>query len=222
MEFIRIFYDREYVCRVLSKLEIFEDFSEDELKKVFNLHEILEFGKEEILHFQKENCEYMEIILEGEVRIQNIDENGNILTIESFFVGDIIGANLLFSKDSRYPMTIISAKKTFTLKLNKAEIIYLCHKRESFMIRLFEEISDKAVILSGKINDITNKTIRQRIMEYLNNERNIQNSSIILLKISKKELAEKLGVARSSLGRELKKMKEEGLVDYDPWTITIL
>lgn len=164
----------------------------------------------------------MEIILEGEVRIQNIDENGNILTIESFFVGDIIGANLLFSKDSRYPMTIISPKKTFTLKLNKAEIIYLCHKRESFMIRLFEEISDKAVILSGKINDITNKTIRQRIMEYLNNERNIQNSSIILLKISKKELAEKLGVARSSLGRELKKMKEEGLVDYDPWTITIL
>ena len=40
--------------------------------------------------------------------------------------------------------------------------------------------------------------------------------------MSKKEWADKLGVQRPSLSRELIKMKEEGIIDYDKDTISIL
>lgn len=39
--------------------------------------------------------------------------------------------------------------------------------------------------------------------------------------MSKKDWAEKLGVQRPSLSRELIKMKEEGLIDYDKEKIFI-
>lgn len=42
-----------------------------------------------------------------------------------------------------------------------------------------------------------------------------KNNTTIKLSISKKELAKKFGIQRPSLFRELKKMKEEGLIDYN-------
>jgi len=39
--------------------------------------------------------------------------------------------------------------------------------------------------------------------------------------MTKKELAERLGIQRTSLSRELNKMKKDGLIDYDAHSITI-
>ena len=39
--------------------------------------------------------------------------------------------------------------------------------------------------------------------------------------MTKKELAERLGIQRTSLSRELNKMKKDGLVDYNTHSITI-
>jgi Mn-dependent DtxR family transcriptional regulator len=40
--------------------------------------------------------------------------------------------------------------------------------------------------------------------------------------MTKKELAEKIGVQRPSLSRELNKMRKDGLITYDPTQITII
>ncbi len=42
------------------------------------------------------------------------------------------------------------------------------------------------------------------------------------LRLTKKSLAEKFGVQRTSLSRELNKMREDGLIDYDAYSITII
>ncbi|QGU94225.1 hypothetical protein GOM49_02925 [Clostridium bovifaecis] len=47
------------------------------------------------------------MIIQGEIIVQKIDEDGSILTIEKFRTGDNLGGNLLFSKDNSYPMTIM-------------------------------------------------------------------------------------------------------------------
>ena len=41
-------------------------------------------------------------------------------------------------------------------------------------------------------------------------------------RVTKKDLAEKFGVQRSSLSRELNKMRKEGLIEYDAYSITII
>jgi Mn-dependent DtxR family transcriptional regulator len=46
--------------------------------------------------------------------------------------------------------------------------------------------------------------------------------SPIILSLSKKEFAEKIGVQRTSVSRELAKMRREGLIQYDRQTMTIL
>ena len=58
-------------------------------------------------------------------------------------------------------------------------------------------------------------------MDYLKYEYHIQKSNIITINISKKDLAERLGIQRSSLSRELNKMRKDGLLEYDARTVTL-
>ena len=67
-----------------------------------------------------------------------------------------------------------------------------------------------------------NRTIRECIISYLNYESKKQESSTIKLEITKKALAERIGVQRTSLSRELARMRDEGLIDFDSESIKVL
>ena len=186
------------------------------------MSQLREYEKDEILHMQNEGCKAMELILDGKVMVQNIDENGNVLIIDTFVGGDLIGANLVFSSKNTYPMTVIASARTRTLTMKRELILDLCQRSTAFLFEMLGEISDKTIILTNKLNSITRKTIRQCLLDFLQQEQNRQHSHVIKLPLSKKELAERLGIPRSSLGRELIKMRRDGILDYDPWTITLL
>ena len=211
----------QHSVKILSRFALFRFFSQEELLECFTKCEVREFNKNEIIHLQKERCKQMDLILEGKVLVQNIDQNGNVLTIDTFSSGDLIGANLLFSSRNTYPMTITGATKITTISMDKNLVLDLCHRNTGFMTGLLNEISDKTIILTEKLNTISRKSIRQGILEYLEQEKKKQGSNVIKLTLSKKELAERLGIPRSSLGRELNKMRKDGLVEYDAWTITL-
>jgi len=207
----------------LTGLSLFEGFSREELMRMFNRssYEIKKYGKGQIIHLQNEVCNAMDIILEGKVAVQKIDEEGNVLTINVFSAPDVIGAHLVFSTNNFYPMTVVSEADTVILRLSKEMIIELGRSNLDFMVALLRAISDRMLILADKIRTISHKTIRQQIIAFLTYEYHLQKNAVIKLSYSKKELAERLGVQRSSLSRELNKMRREGLLEYDARTITL-
>jgi CRP-like cAMP-binding protein len=78
------------------------------------------------------------------------------------------------------------------------------------------------LILGSRIQHYVGKTIRECVMAYLEHERQKQNSNKILLPITKKAWAERIGVSRTSLSRELAKMRKDGLILYDAKSVTLL
>jgi len=221
--YIKIQYSFNWELETLICFPFFQEFSKNELAEILDSfrYEVKKYNKDEIIHLQNETCRYAEIILEGKVTVQNIDENGNVLTINTFANGDMIGANLIFSRKTVYPMTVTASMKTTILIINKELILALCMKSPRFLECFLKEISDKTIILTEKINAISRKTIRQCLFDFLRQEQYRQGSNVIKLALSKKELAERLGIPRSSLGRELIKMRKDGLVEYDARTITL-
>ncbi|NCB74515.1 MAG: Crp/Fnr family transcriptional regulator [Clostridia bacterium] len=178
--------------------------------------------KNNIVHFVGETCSKLEIILGGKVTIERIDESGNLMTIAEFLSGEILGGNLLFSKNPHYPMTITAKQPTVILEINKDRLFQLFSDNHEFLKSYLEFVSDHATILGDRIKHYVNKTIRESVMCYLDYERRKQNSNNIRLEITKKALAEKIGVQRTSLSRELAKMRNEGLIKFDAESIEIL
>ena len=182
---------------------------------------VVSYNKNSVVHFESEHCLELEVILSGRVAVDRIDESGNLLTISEFYSDDILGGNLLFSKNPYYPMTVTTKLPSEILQINKDLLFELFFKNSDFLRTYLEFISDHAFILGDKIKHYVNKTIRESIMSFLNYECKIQNSKKINLSITKKSLAEKIGIQRTSLSRELAKMKKDKLIDFDSESITI-
>lgn len=202
---------------LLENTELFKCFTADELESIFddNYYKIKDYEKSSIIYLQNEKCESLDVILKGVITIQKIDQDGKILTINDFLCGEVLGENLLFSASSNYPMTVTAKTDCTLLHLENSLVLKLCQKSECFLKSFLMSLSGKTLILSNKIKSLTMKTIRQYIIEFLLFEYYSQKSTKIRLTMSKKDLAEKLGIQRSSLSRELNKMRSDGLVDFD-------
>ncbi len=183
---------------------------------------ITQYKKNNIVHFVGEVCSKLEIILSGKVVIERIDESGNLMTIAEFLGGDVLGGNLMFSKNPYYPMTVTAKEATLILEINKDRLFRLFSDNHEFLSSYLEYVSDHTVILGDRIKHYVNRTIRESIISYLNFESKKQNSSIIKLSMTKKALAEKIGVQRTSLSRELAKMREDGLIEFNSVSISLL
>ncbi len=183
---------------------------------------ISRYKKNSIIHFEGEKCTKFEIILSGKIVVNNIDESGKLLTISEFDADDIIGGNLLFSRQPYYPMTVSAQTPSEVLEIHREALFELLSSNPLFLRAYLEHISDNAFILGNKIKYHVNKTIRQSVLNYLNYESKRQNSRHIKLNTTKKALAERIGVQRTSLSRELAKMRDDGLIAFDRYSITLL
>lgn len=128
----------------------------------------------------------------------------------------------MFLKNPHYPMTVTTKQPTVILEINKTRLFQLFSDNHDFLRSYLEYVSDHTVILGDRIKHYVNRTIRESIMSYLDYELKKQNGNTIKLSITKKALAEKIGVQRTSLSRELAKMRDDGLIKFDIDSIELL
>ena len=144
------------------------------------------------------------------------------MTIAEFYSGDVLGGNLMFSKSPFYPMTVTTKEATSILAINKDRLFGLFSDNHEFLKSYLEYVSDHTVILGDRIKHYMNRTIRESVFAYLNYECKKHNSNRIKLSMTKKALAERIGVQRTSLSRELSKMRKDGLIKYDSESIELI
>lgn len=207
---------------LIRQMHLLEDLETDEIYRYLSEGQftISRYGQDSIVHFSGEHCTKLELILEGKVVIERIDEAGNLMVIADFSEGDILGGNLLFSKNPYYPMMISAKEPTTMLEIGRENLFQMFQTNFAFLRRYLEFVSDHATILGDTIKSHVNLTIRESVLNYLDYEEKRQDSKVIQLNMTKKALAEKIGVQRTSLQRELAKMRADGLLEFDAETIT--
>ncbi len=215
---------RDNYLKYIKKSTLLNSLSSDEIRSYLSqgLVKVVTYKKNSVVHFDGECCTKLDVILTGKVVVERIDESGNLLSIADFYSDDILGGNLLFSKNPYYPMTITTQLPTIILEIPRDLLFDIFCQNKLFLRTYLELVSDHASILSDKIKHYINKSIRESVISYLEYEQKRQNSTKIKLPISKKLLAEKIGVQRTSLSRELKKMQNDGLIRFDGKHITVL
>ena len=183
---------------------------------------VAEFARGSTIHFEGDACQNLEIILEGQVVIDRIDAEGNLMTVAQSYRHEVLGGNLLFSQRPFYPMTLSAVRSTTLLLIDKDTLLDLLSQNPTFLRIYLELTSDRANMLGDQIRHYVNKSIRMCLASFIKQEYDRQQTNPITLSLSKKKFAEKIGVQRTSISRELAKMRREGLIHYDRRVITIL
>ncbi len=202
--------------KLFSRIPILKSFSENErLRMQKSTHcRVVSYAKGNLIYIEGQECRTWDLLLAGEVGIHRIDPNGNSMTVGIFTSGDSIGGNLLFSNNPIYPMTVMAKMETKIMHVDKELVLEMCQKNRDFLMRFLNSVSERSLFLTERIKSIAMKTIRELIIDYVTDQCKIQNTTTIVLPVTKKELAEQMGVSRTSLSRELQKMRNEGMIDF--------
>jgi len=178
------------------------------------------YAKGATVHHQQEACSVLDVVLSGKLAAYSLTENGSEINMFEFQKDSIIGANLLFGENTSYPLNIYGITPCEVLHISIDAVSEFLHDYH-FVMQYIKALSFNSQGMNRKITMLTQKTLRENLMDYLRQQSVIQGSSRIILPFSKKELADFLGVQRPSLFRELKKLKCEGILKIENRTIQL-
>lgn len=211
----------------LKKLPIFFDLNDKEITSILTFFNCFEkyFQKNEFIFEIDKKIDKIGIIILGEINIIKEDFWGNRNILNKFKSGEIFGEVFALSKSSSNIMVEASQDckilfldlKNFSInsEKNSEEII-------KFLTNIFKISLKKNILFTEKLEHISKKSIREKIISYLSTEAQKNKTNSFLIKFDRQELADYLFVERSALSRELSSMKKEGLIDYKKNHFTLI
>ncbi len=207
----------------LKRCILFKDIKYEDLSNFLNMsnYTIKKYPKGNMVVFEGSKCEELGILLEGLLEAQALYPSGKLLTLTRLKPVEIFGEAILFSKMNKFPATIGAIKDSKIMFIKKEDLISCltnCHK---FMENFLELLSNKLLILNKKIKMLSLESIRKKIGNFLMEQYKKQGSNIIKVSLSRKEMAEHMGIQRPSLSRELIKMRDSGIIDFNREVIII-
>lgn len=207
---------------ILRNISLFSAVKESNLEKLIAGNHIYQkhYMKGATVHNANETCRTLDIVLSGSLVAYSLSTNGSATTMFEFSQGSVIGANLLFGENHSYPLNIYCLTDCQIIHIDINAVLEFLHDY-NFTLHYIKSISQNSQGINQKIAMFTQRTLRENIMDYFKQQTIIQKSSVILLPMSKRQLADYFGVQRPSLFRELKKLKEEGIIEINNRTITI-
>lgn len=172
------------------------------------------FNKHEEMLKKIKNRNYIGIILEGIIQIIKTDYNGNRTIIEELTDNDIFGSKISSLSNNEYTITtkditkIIIVDYEQLIRSNNTNNYY-----NQFIKNLLEIIINSINDKNNRIEILTKKTIRNRLLEYFKIVSLKNKSKNIYLPFTFTDLADYLAIDRSAMTRELKNLKEEGFIE---------
>ncbi|WP_273320377.1 Crp/Fnr family transcriptional regulator [Vallitalea guaymasensis] len=211
------------LINILQQCSLFKNMSTEDIESILSTidYDVNNYSKEQIISTEGEECHKIGIVLEGNIEVRKIYPLGKSITVTRLNPSDIFGEVILFSNMKHYPSTLVACNSLEVLYISKKQIIDLMEHQSIIMNNLLNVLSSKILTLNKKLRNLSYENMRQKIADFLLSEYKKQQNLYIELNISRKEMAETLGVTRPSLSRELALMKDKDIIDYHKNTIKI-
>lgn len=177
------------------------------------------FQKGDIVAFEDENIRHIGIVISGGVDMVKEDIWGNKTMLVRTGKNEVFGETFACGSDNLSVVSFVVSEPAQILFMPFDRVMRSCSMACQFHHKLIENmvrvIANKNRDLIRKVEAVSKRSIREKLLAYLSVQAQTQNSRYFEIPLGRVELAEYLCVDRSALTRELVKMKEDGLIDYD-------
>ena len=179
--------------------------------------------KNNIILSSVKNDDIVCLVISGHIQVIKNDANGNKTIIEDLKEDDIFGS--ISANISSNDYEIITKEESTVIVVELDNIFSYSGKEEYYHIfikNLLQVLYQKIKEFNNRIEILTNKTIRDKLLTYFQIMTKNNNNKIVYLPFNFSDLADYLAINRSAMSREMKLMKEEGLIEVKGKKIKLL
>ena len=207
-------------------INLFNNIGQGNKVKLLKLLEANIFTYQENVYINnlvKDN-NFIAIILTGDIDIIKINYDGQETIIDTLTKDEVFGNIITNINSENYEILTKSRTKLIIIDydtiINYEENKYQYYN--DFIKNLLLKKKKKIIANNERISILSEKTIRNRLLEYFRITSLKNNSKNIYVPSTYIKLADYLGVDRSAMARELKYLKEEGFIKIQNKKITLL
>ena len=203
----------------MDNLSIFKNMNPDEINDAIKSlgARRISFRKDHIIVSNLVDDDLIGVIINGEASIVNYGYGGNRDIIDNLEYDDVFGKPF-FNINS--DVSIVATTDCEVLFIDYNELINNA-KYNRINYNINKLLTGKIYNLYEKIEILSKRTIREKLLAYFNNLSKKYNKKTFNLPITYIELADYLSVDRSAMTREIKKLKDEKIISINDKKITI-
>ncbi|MFI3177724.1 MAG: Crp/Fnr family transcriptional regulator [Eubacteriales bacterium] len=176
-----------------------------------------EAGQEVLDHIDGIDC--IGIIACGRVQVKAVSLDGKDIHLNTLEEGDCFGISNLLTM-SALQTTLSSVDQTTILYIPKENLLTAMEEDANLAIRYAKYCNERIQFLLQRIEFLTVQTAKNKLILYLLAQSDDQGT--ISLECRREELANRFGISRAALFRELSYLQKEGVLQSTKGNLTIM
>ena len=211
----------------LSKNALFQNVSAESIERMIPCFKMKKrsFSEKDIIPTSEGTKQYVCLLLEGAVSVSRISIDGSLDLLEYLEDTGVFGDAFAFSNQEDEFISVCE-KDCSVLYIEKNQITKrcsnACQHHTQVVENMLQLMGNKVVHLTEKVDILSHRSIRGKLMSYFRIQSTKQGALTFELPFSLLKLANYLCIDRSAMMRELKKMKEEEVIELDGRMVTLL
>ncbi len=211
----------------ISKNALFQNVSPESIEKMIPCFDMKKrsFSEKDIIPTVEGSKEYICLLLDGAVSVSRISIDGSLDLLEYLEDTGVFGDAFAFSNQEDEFITVCE-KDCSVLFIEKGQITKrcsnACQHHTQVVENMLQLMAGKVVHLTEKVDILSHRSIRGKLMSYFRIQSTKQGNLTFELPFSLLKLANYLCIDRSAMMREIKKMKDEEMIEMDGRMVTLL
>ena len=201
-----------------SSCPLFQDIRPDEYEQMmrcFHAH-LKSYRAGQLISTYDSDSRMIGVVLSGEASLVRQYRDGRQLLVERLLPGSVFGEVLSYVSPETGALQVFCVRDASIQYLDYPHLIKRCPKacahHSQLVSNALQMISQKAVHLSERLEVLSQRSIREKLLCYFGLLAEQNQSRTFSLPFSYSALADYLSVDRSAMMRELKRMRDEGLL----------
>ena len=211
----------------LRQSPLFQNISHEEYLRMLVCFQAVQrsFQAEDLIYdFSAPRTDAVGVIERGTASVIRIDSQGVSTVLEELGPGGVFGRTLAFDSMGEDSLEVVCRTPCDVLFIDYPHIMKRCEKactHHSVLVQnMLQLMLEKAQALSERVDVLSRRTIREKLLCYFRHMAGKARTFVLPFSLS--TLADYIAIDRSAMMRELKKLKEEGLVRSDGRRFTLL
>lgn len=177
------------------------------------------FTRGEFLYRAGEPAGMAALVLDGMFHIDREDYWGNNSILADVSAGELLGEVYSFLDDEPVRINAVAVKDSTVLLLDVKKIFQVCSTVYPYHAQLIRNFAYVLAVknreLTRKLEHMSQRTTRDKLLSYLSDQSLKQDSSCFEIPFNRQQLADFLAVDRSAMSKELGKLRDEGILEFN-------
>lgn len=175
------------------------------------------YEKNTILQHSGDYMDRFGLVQSGSVFIQKMDFQGNTVILTQVMPGELFGEAFVCG-GLPAEVDIITSDRAQILWMDYRNILSPCENacpfHRTLMKNLIQVLARKNVFLTGRIEHLSKRSLREKVLSYLSEQAGKCGSDTFEIPFNRQEFADYLAADRSALSAVLCKLRDEGKIVF--------